>query len=165
MAKPLSVKVIPIGPAYGYPEVDLSCGAAELLDRTDWKNSALEIKWDAAEKTFFVQFTGKANQAGPELKNILSKRVSLEIARSSRCECGSILYFGDYTVSFKNADFVFKAEYFCPSCKTKLIAKRTGIKTVLEAWFTSLKKIKIKTSGFGLERDTNVARRSRLQKS
>jgi hypothetical protein len=160
MPEPLSVEIIPIGPDDpNIPAHNLArnhtCSAVEYLEATNWKKSELEIKWDFTEKVFFVQFTGKAQLSDKRLNNLMSKRVPLEIAKSSRCECGSTLNLGDYKILMKESDFVFSAEYFCPTCRTSLTAERNGFKKILEKWFTSLKKIEIKATGFRLERSTN----------
>ena len=111
MEKALSVELIPVGwgPVDANLEESHSCAAVALRNAIDWKKSALEIRWDAAEKTFFVEFNGKAGAVSPELNDILSKRVPLQIAHSSRCECGSTLSLGDYIVTIKESDFKFRA--------------------------------------------------------
>lgn len=159
MSQQVEIELIPVGPDFATEDHDLvafsrsgMCDAALLRDAINWEKSELEIKWNAAEKVFFVQFSGKQPRIDFKTGELLSKRVPLKIARSSRCECGGALELGDYTVSIKNADFGFKAEYFCPTCKSKLTAERNGLKKFLETWFSSLKRVDIKLTGFGIER-------------
>jgi hypothetical protein len=153
MEKSLSVEIVPVGEgSLGILKGDHDCSALLINNAINWKKAALEIRWDAAEKTFFVEFNGKAAEVAPNLNSILSKRVPLQIARTSRCECGSTLSLGDYTVTMKDSDFKFHAEYFCPACKVHLIAEKRGLKKILETWFSSLKRLEIKASGVRIER-------------
>jgi hypothetical protein len=150
MAEALGVYITPIG---GDDE-DLShgaCSAVFFRQEIEWQKHALMIKWNAKERLFYVEFTGKG-QIDVGLSDLLSTRVPLRIARSSHCVCGSPLELGDYSISTENDDFAFRGEFFCPSCSTRLAAERKGIKRVLETWFSGLKRIEVGTTGFGIER-------------
>lgn len=154
MSKQVAVELIPIGAGdkrLREPSAN-SCAANLYQGATDWEKSALDIRWDAKERTFFVEFNGKADKADIGLGDILSKKIPIQIADSSRCECGSILSLGNYRVIMNDSDFNFKAEYFCPTCQVELVAEKKGIMPFLQKWFSSLKKIEIKATGVGLER-------------
>lgn len=156
MAGPLTVEVIPVG-ADTPTEIDYdlekspSCSALFMKSAVNWKKSSLEIKWDSSERAFTVEFTGKGRLPS-DFDNLLSKRVPLQIARSSTCECGSVLELGDYSILMDGSDFKFFGNYFCPSCKIRLSAEKKGLKRILETWFTGLKKLEIKATGVGIER-------------
>ena len=155
MSGQLEVELMPIGSDHGESSeyyLNLRCEATYMRDAVDWQKSALEIKWSATEKVFFVQFNGKRPHIDYSTSELLSKRIPLQIAHSSRCECGTTLKLGDYPVSVKNSDFSFHGEYFCPNCKSQLIAEGSGFKKMLERWFSSLKRIEVRATGFRIER-------------
>jgi hypothetical protein len=135
-----------------HPDYDLersgSCAAALYRTASRWDKSSLAIKWDSVERAFTVDFKASGNIEVP-LGEVLSKRIPLEIARASNCECGSVLQLGDYSVIVEDADFRFQADYFCPVCKRRLLAEKKGFKRLIETWATGLKKIEVKATGVG----------------
>jgi hypothetical protein len=156
MSNQLEVQVIPVGDedpnSLDYDlETSATCMAGFYRDAVAWEKSSLRIKWNSTDRFFSVVFDGSGT-VDMSLSGLLSKRVPLQIAKASTCECGSQLALGDYTVVIEDNDFRFKADYFCPACKTRLNAERKGLRKVLETWFTGLKKIEIKTTGVALER-------------
>ena len=156
MSQKLEVQLVPVGADEPHMlDYDLdgsaACAALFYRDSVDWEKSSLEIKWNSADRYFSVEFKGSGEIDVP-LAELLSKRVPLQIARASTCDCGTTLELGDYAVAVEDNDFRFQANYFCPSCKSRLTAEKNGLKRVLETWFTGLKKIEIKTTGVGLER-------------
>jgi hypothetical protein len=129
-----------------------ACEAGLFSEAAEWKDSELEIKWNAEERAFAVAFHGVgAVQMTP--KGMLSKRVPLEIARSSQCECGGPLALGDYRIVATSSDFRFEGEFFCPRCKSRRSAETSGFRGILEKWAFGLKKIEIKADGVGIERE------------
>jgi uncharacterized protein YneR len=156
MPNQLEVQVIPVGnedPASVDYDLENSatCMATFFRNAVAWEKSSLTIKWNSTDRFFSVEFGG-SGAIDISLSELLSKRVPLQIAKASTCECGSTLSLGDYTVVVEDNDFRFKADYCCPVCKARLIAERRGLRKILETWFTGLKKIEIKTTGVGLER-------------
>jgi hypothetical protein len=133
-----------------------ACTAFMYKGATDWITSSLEIRWKSEERAFTVAFKGNAKAISLPVQEILSKRVPLQIAQSSGCECGASLELGDYEVSVEDtgeeSDFWFRANYFCPRCKTKAVAEKKGLKRLIEDWIFGLKKIEIKATGVGIER-------------
>lgn len=158
MERSLEIKIVPIGQEasedveYELDGSGLRCSADHYRDVIDWHKSALEIRWNSTARFFSVEFKG-SGRIPVGLSNLLSKRIPLKIAQTSRCECGSVLELGDYSVAFEDSDFRFKADYFCPTCKARAIAEQKGLKKVLETWFSGLKKIEIKATGVGFERN------------
>ncbi|MBS0587010.1 MAG: hypothetical protein JSS37_03435 [Proteobacteria bacterium] len=156
MENQLDVQVIPVGDedstSINYDlEKSPTCMASFYRNAVAWEKSSLSIKWNSTDRFFSVEFDGSGT-IDMSLAELLSKKVPLQIAKTSTCECGSSLALGDFTVVVEDNDFRFKADYFCPACKLRLTAERKGLRKVLETWFTGLKKIEIKTTGVGLER-------------
>ena len=143
MAKELEVQVS--------RQLEGGCAADIYHSATSWEDAVLEIKWDATDKAFYVSFNGDG-PTSVSTKNILSKKIPLEIARSSRCECGSTLELGDYRIIAKMSDFFFEGEFYCPVCKSERLAKKGGLLKAVAEWINDLKKIEIKANGVGFER-------------
>ena len=156
MSQKLELEVIPVGTDEpSSPDHNLgtsqSCAAALYRSASDWEKSSLEIKWNASERYFSVEFKGTGEITLP-LAEVLSKRIPLRVTHASTCECGATLELGDYTVAVEDNDFRFQADYFCRSCKARLSAEKKGFRKLLETWITGLKRIEIQATGVGLER-------------
>lgn len=115
-----------------------------------WDESNLRIDWNSEKKYFTVQFKG-IGDFGLELEQSLSQKIPLQIAKTSRCDCGSVLHLGNYTVLAKDNEFVFKGRYYCKSCKEALDAESSGIRSLIFRWLNKLKKIEVKLNGFSIE--------------
>lgn len=155
MEKVLALDIIPVGSddprSIDYDlEKSASCSAISYKTAADWDTSSLEIKWNSTDRFFSVEFKGTADdRIKLPLSHALSKKIPLQIARSSTCECGAPLQLGDYTVTVEDSDFRFRADYFCPICKAKLVADKKGFKKIIEPWVMGLRKIEIKATGVG----------------
>jgi hypothetical protein len=158
----LDLDLVPLGENYGGKD-DLQleklapyspghCFAHLFRNAEEWDDDSLEIKWDSATKEFNVVFTG-VGHVDIRLENGLSRRVPLEVAQSSRCECGGTLALGDFRIHSGRKDFTFEGNYFCPTCKADYSAKHSGIRHMISKWANGLKKIEIKPSGVGFERE------------
>jgi len=128
-----------------------SCSAYLFKGVQEWDDASLEIKWNSEQKEFTVAFKGEG-QVNLPIENLLSQTVPLHIAESSNCECGETLQLGDYRILTSNNDFTFEGNFFCPTCKTKVLKERSGLRYLISTWFRGLKKLEIKTTGLGIER-------------
>ncbi len=111
----------------------------------------LEIQWDETERLFKVKLVGK-DIASSDLADALWQHIPVEVARNSTCVCGGTLELGSYSMSKQGDDFIFAGEYFCPSCKRKQLAKKSGIRGLLQKWAHGLTKVEIKPTGVTVER-------------
>jgi len=68
------------------------------------------------------------------------------------CSCGSSLSLGAYQITLIDDDFTFKGEFFCPVCNKGYKSEKSGIRGIIEKWVKGLKKIEIKATGVGIER-------------
>ena len=112
-------------------------------------NTSFNIEWNSDKKTFVVRlFTKPESEVLPEM----IKEIPLKIAQTSTCSCGEKLTLGDYSVGSSDGGFSLDAVYFCTSCKESSQLEKSGFKTFIKGWFSSLKKIEIKPTGFNIER-------------
>jgi hypothetical protein len=152
MKEPISVQLVPVGSDELPSHAGNVCAAGLFRRVNSWDDSALEIRWNSTDRVFSVTFRGGGPVELP-LEDMLSKDVPLQIARSSRCECGSLLGLGDYRIVTTGDDFLFEGEFFCPACKARRVAETSGFRGIIRKWGVGLKKIEIKVDGVGLERE------------
>lgn len=92
----------------------------------EWDSKFLEIKWHEKAHSFYVVF--KANGSFfNEVHQTLAQVIPIQIADTSRCECGGSLTVGDQKMIFSDSDFRFKAVFYCKKCKLEREIKADGL--------------------------------------